>query len=139
MAGLKEDRPAVLGEVTQRVETGWGKLYVTVTEDPDGDPFEVFVTTGASGDIYNSQAEAIGKTVSAALRMADDRAAAAEEIAGQLIGIRTSRPAEDNGDTVYSIPDAIGIALRRHVRDRLEQPVRGRDDGGTHPHLDAEP
>lgn len=137
MEELKADRPDALRDVTQRLSTGWGKLYVIITEGEDGAPFEVFVNTGASGDLYNAQAEAIGKTVSTALRMADDRHAAAEELAEQLIGIRTSRAEDDNGDVIYSIPDAIGIALRRHVQDRIEQPVRGEDDG-LHPHMEED-
>lgn len=138
MGQLKAERPDALFDITQRIDTGWGKLYVIITEDGDGAPFEVFVKTGASGDLYNTQAEAYGKLASAALRMSDDREGAAEVLADNLIGIRTDRVADDNGDIIYSIPDAIGIALRRHVRGQIEQPVREEDDGGTHPHLDVE-
>jgi len=133
MGELKAERPDALHDVTQRIRTGWGKIYVIITEDGDGAPFEVFVNTGASGDVYNTQAEAYGKLASAALRMADDRRATAEVLADNLIGIRTDRVADDNGDTIYSIPDAIGIALRRHVRGRIEQPVREGEDDDRHP------
>lgn len=112
----KRERNPNLPSTTQRIDTGWGKIYVTIAVE-DGDPFEVFVNTGMSGGLFNAQAEAIGKTVSVALRMAEDREAAAAEIAEQLVGIRSDKVAVDNGDDILSVPDAIGIALRRHVLD----------------------
>ena len=119
----KRERDPELPSTTQRVDTGWGKIYVTIAED-DGDPFEVFVNTGMSGGLFNAQAEAIGKTVSVALRMAEDRGAAAEELADKLIGIRSDKVAMDSGDNILSVPDAIGIALRRHVRGMQGMEVR---------------
>jgi ribonucleoside-diphosphate reductase alpha chain len=111
----KAERPNHLGSTTQRIDTGWGKLYVTVTEDEDGEPFEVFVNTGMSGGLFNAQAEAIGKTVSVALRMTEDRTETAVQLSDQLMGIRTDKIGHDNGDEVLSVPDGIGIALRRHI------------------------
>ena len=128
----KRERDPNLPSTTQRVDTGWGKIYVTIG-DEDGQPFEVFVNTGMSGGLFNAQAEAIGKTVSVALRMAEDREAAAEELADQLVGIRSDKVAMDSGDDILSVPDAIGIALRRHVRGMQGMEVRGEETGGPEP------
>jgi ribonucleoside-diphosphate reductase alpha chain len=127
------DRPDVLPSATQEIDTGWGPVYVTVTEDPAGEPFEVFVVTGASGDIYNAQAEALGKACSTALRAAEDRSAVASELADRLIGIRTDRVSEDSGDDVLSIPDSVGLALRRHLEGAYGAAVKTPEDGNGEP------
>jgi ribonucleoside-diphosphate reductase alpha chain len=118
-------RPKALPGVTQRISTGWGNVYVTVNEAAEGEPFEVFVTTGRSGGSLNTQAEAIGKLASCALRAGCDPS----DVAASLEGIRSARVAADNGDTVHSIPDAVGLALRRHLMDPRDPaaaaPIRG--------------
>jgi len=100
-------------------------VYVTVNMDEGGEePFEVFVTIGQSGGLFNAQAEALGKTVSNALRSGAD----ARVIAEDLAGIRSDRVQEDNGDLVRSIPDAVGVAMLRVLDDKLGEPVRGDAD-----------
>ncbi|PSP77510.1 ribonucleoside-diphosphate reductase, partial [Halobacteriales archaeon QS_4_69_225] len=48
--GKKRPRPDVLRGVTQRIDTGYGKLYVNINEDPEtGRPFELFANIGNSG------------------------------------------------------------------------------------------
>ena len=117
---MPEARPEALPGATQRIKTGWGKVYVNINVGPEGEPFEVFVYTGASGGLYNSNAEAIGKLVSNALRCGCDPWTIVED----LEGIRSGRTQTDNGDDVHSIPDAVGLALRRHLEGRHGRPVR---------------
>jgi ribonucleoside-diphosphate reductase alpha chain len=123
----KSPRDHDLPSATQRIDSGWGKLYVSISYDDEG-PFEVFVTSGPSGSIYNSQAEAIGKLASTALRMAEDRQECAEELAANLMGIRSDRLNYDNGDEVYSIPDAVGLALHRFNTGRMGEGVRNGEE-----------
>jgi hypothetical protein len=118
---------------SQRIETGWGRVYVHIVDDGDGDPVEVFVNTGQSGGLYHATAETVGKLASAALQRADDRRDAARELEDKLIGVRSDKVAEDNGDTIYSIQDAVGVALRRHRLGACGQPVRNGDDDDVHP------
>ncbi|MFB6092189.1 MAG: ribonucleotide reductase N-terminal alpha domain-containing protein, partial [Haloquadratum sp.] len=47
--GKKRPRPDVLYGVTQRIDTGYGKLYVNINEDQNGKPFELFANIGNSG------------------------------------------------------------------------------------------
>lgn len=121
----KRDRPPALTSSTYRVNTGYGNVYVTIGVD-DGDPFEVFVNTGDSGGFTNAWCEALGKTISNALRVGAD----AEEVADDLTGIRTDRIAPDNGDNVRSIPDAVGIAMKRHVAGDPTLAIRGDAESG---------
>lgn len=125
----KRDRPDVLPSESQRIETGHGKVYVEITYT-EGDPmrgtadaFEVFITKGSSGGFTNAWADALSMTLSVALRSGVDT----HELADKLMGIRTGNVANDNGDSVLSIPDAVGIALKRHLEGRIEEQVREED------------
>ncbi|MFC7043570.1 adenosylcobalamin-dependent ribonucleoside-diphosphate reductase [Halonotius sp. GCM10025705] len=116
--GKKRPRPDVLYGVTQRVDTGYGKVYVNINEDDQGRPFELFANIGNSGGFTASFTEALAKTISTALRSGVDP----EEIAGELNGIRSPKVAWDKGEQINSIPDAIGTALRRYLDGDIEEP-----------------
>ncbi|MUV87207.1 adenosylcobalamin-dependent ribonucleoside-diphosphate reductase [Natronomonas sp. CBA1123] len=110
--GEKQPRPDVLHGVTQRIDTGYGKLYVNINEDPARErPFELFANIGNSGGFTASFTEALAKTISTALRSGVDP----EEIADELQGIRSPKVAWDKGEQINSIPDAIGTAMRRYL------------------------
>ncbi|KZN25615.1 ribonucleoside reductase large chain [Haladaptatus sp. R4] len=110
-------RPDVLHGVTQRVDTGYGKMYVNINEDENGEPFELFATIGNSGGFTNSFTEALAKVISYALRSGVDP----NEIASDLQGIRSPKVAWDKGEQINSIPDAIGVAMRRYLDGEIEK------------------
>jgi len=113
----KRPRPDVLHGVTQRIDTGYGKLYVNINEDEDGRPFELFANIGNSGGFTASFTEALAKTISTALRSGVDP----EELADELQGIRSPKVAWDKGEQIQSIPDAIGTAMRRYLDDEIDK------------------
>ncbi|WP_256297016.1 adenosylcobalamin-dependent ribonucleoside-diphosphate reductase [Haloarchaeobius salinus] len=113
----KRPRPDVLHGVTQRIDTGYGKLYVNINEDEQGRPFELFANIGNSGGFTASFTEALAKTISTALRSGVDP----EEIANELEGIRSPKVAWDKGEQIQSIPDAIGTAMRRYLDGDIEK------------------
>jgi ribonucleoside-diphosphate reductase alpha chain len=114
----KQSRPDVLHGVTQRIDTGYGKLYVNINEDPEADrPFELFANIGNSGGFTASFTEALAKTISTALRAGVDPS----EIAEELQGIRSPKVAWDKGEQIQSIPDAIGTAMRRYLDGDVER------------------
>ena len=116
--GKKRPRPDVLHGVTQRVDTGYGKLYVNINEDPEtGEPFELFANIGNSGGFTASFTEALAKTISTALRSGVDP----QEIASELQGIRSPKVAWDKGEQINSIPDAIGTAMRRYLDGEIDK------------------
>ena len=115
--GKKRPRPDVLYGVTQRIDTGYGKLYVNINEDGDGRPFELFANIGNSGGFTASFTEALAKTISTALRSGVDPS----EIASELQGIRSPKVAWDKGEQINSIPDAIGTAMRRYLDGEIEK------------------
>jgi ribonucleoside-diphosphate reductase alpha chain len=114
----KKERPNQLHGITQRIDTGYGKLYLTINEDPEtGEPFELFANTGYSGGFTNSFVDALAKTVSIALRSGVDP----REVVDKLEGIRSPKVAWDKGEQINSIPDAFGTGLRRYLDDEIDK------------------
>ena len=104
------DRPRTTYGVTERVRTGHGNMYVTINFEEGSQPFELFGTLGKSGGCDSAQLEAISRLVSLALRSGVDP----RHIIQQLRGI-TCCPAWDSGTLVRSSPDAVALALERHL------------------------
>ena len=71
----------------------------------------MFSTLGKAGGCDSAQLEAISRLVSLALRSGID----AQNIVDHLRGI-TCCPAWDEGTLVRSAPDAVALALERHLR-----------------------
>ena len=102
-------RPDRTYGVTQRMNTGCGKLYVTINRDDDGIA-EVFAQMGKAGGCANSQIEATGRLISLALRSG----VTAESIVRQLMGIRCPSPVWREGEMVLSCSDAIAKVVNEH-------------------------
>jgi ribonucleoside-diphosphate reductase alpha chain len=108
LMGAVLDRPETLFGFTTKTKTGYGHLYVTVTEF-EGRPFEVFATIGKSGRSTTAKTEAIGRLVSLALRAG----VTVDKIVDQLKGIGGEHPIFQDGGLVLSIPDAIARVLEK--------------------------
>jgi ribonucleoside-diphosphate reductase alpha chain len=122
---LPDERPDTLSSVTDKIKTGFGNLYVTITFF-NQKPFEVFTSIGKSGYSTMADAEAIGRLVSLALRSGVDPV----EVVNQLKGIGGSEPIFTEGGLVTSIPDAIAKVLERHFGS-AKAPVRDLDRAAT--------
>ncbi len=110
----KRQRPGVLRGWTVKTNSPLGDLYVTVNEDQDGRPFEVFCTLGKAGGAAMADAEAIGRLVSLALRSGIPINA----VRDQLRGISCDRAVGVGPNKVLSAPDAIGQALERYLEEK---------------------
>ncbi len=106
---IPEERPDTLNSITDKIKTGFGNLYVTITYFGQK-PFEVFASIGKSGYTTMADAEAIGRLISLALRSGVDP----KEVVSQIKGIGGSEPVFTDGGLVTSIPDAIAKVLERH-------------------------
>src|SRR5206468_887650 len=83
----KRSRPDLLKGATRRVETPLGTMYVNITEDDKGQPFEVFISLGKAGGALMADVEAIGRLISLALRSGIPL----REVYRQLRGISSDR------------------------------------------------
>ena len=119
-------RPETTHGVTRRVRTGEGNLYITINEDARG-PREVFTTIGKAGGVASTQAEAISRLISLALRSGVD----AQEIVKQLKGISGPSPTWENGRLILSTPDAIGQALSDYLDQRPQHKWEIVDNNAT--------
>jgi ribonucleoside-diphosphate reductase alpha chain len=110
----KRSRPEVLRGTTRRVETPLGTLYVTITEDDRGQPFEVFMTLGKAGGALMADVESLGRLISLALRSGIP----IKEIYRQLRGISSDRVIGLGPNKILSVPDAVGIAIERWMQEK---------------------
>jgi ribonucleoside-diphosphate reductase alpha chain len=112
---IPRPRPHITKGITRQVNTGCGRLYVTINEDEKG-LCELFASMGKSGGCATSQTEATGRLVSLALRSGVDPAS----IIDQLKGIRCPSPTWISGSTIYSCADAIATVLEDYLLEKKQ-------------------
>ena len=96
---------------TRKVKTGCGNLYVTINEDEEGRPFEIFTQIGKAGGCAASQCEAIGRMASLALRSGIQT----EDIVTQMRGISCHVPAGYGKEKILSCSDAVARAMEWYI------------------------
>jgi len=119
----KRSRPDLLKGATRRIETPLGTMYVNITEDDKGQPFEVFISLGKAGGALMADVEAIGRLISLALRSGIPM----REVYRQLRGISSDRVVGLGPNKVLSVPDAIGIAIEKWMQEKqgIQQDLLG--------------
>lgn len=105
-----QKRPDALPSTTHKIQTGLGRLYVTISE-LNNRPFEIFCSIGKSGYSTMADAEAIGRLISMALRSGIPP----QEVIQQLKGIGGSEQVFHNGSLIQSIPDAVAQVMEHHI------------------------
>jgi ribonucleoside-diphosphate reductase alpha chain len=110
----KRSRPETLKGSTRRIDTPLGTLYVTITEDDKGQPFEIFMSLGKAGGALMADVEAMGRLISLALRSGIPM----KELHRQLRGISSDRVIGLGANKVMSVPDAVGIAIEKWMQEK---------------------
>ena len=122
---IPRKRPEMIKGSTRLMKTGCGHLYITVNEDDKGHLFELFTSMGKAGGCASSQAEAIGRLISLALR---SNIEPDEAITSQLKGVRCHQPAWHSGGQILSCSDAIAKAIEQYKTDGKKGNGNGHKD-----------
>ncbi len=111
---IPRPRPTCVNGKTIEIETGCGSLYVTINEDEEGNPFELFAQIGKAGGCVASQTQSTARLCSLALRSG----LSPKSIIKHLIGISCHKPSGYGPNKVYSCSDAIAKALRWYIENQ---------------------
>ena len=98
------------------MNTPVGTAFITINEDENGDPLEMFINVGKAGSDVAAMAEALGRSISTALKFRGEVSARekAREFAEQLSGIGGRRSIGFGPTKIKSLPDAIAAAISVH-------------------------
>ena len=110
-------RPQKLVGHTYSMQTGCGKLFITINEFPDGKLAELFARQGKSGACVSAFTEAIGRMVSLGFRNDVD----VEDLMKQLIAIRCNKPCGFGNSQILSCSDAISKVIKMHLEEKLSK------------------
>jgi ribonucleoside-diphosphate reductase alpha chain len=115
----KKPRPRHLEGYTYSIQTPLGETYVTINENGDRQPFEVFINTAKAGSDTAAVSEAIGRSLSYILRMSSPipPRQRLEEVFQQYAGIGGRRPTGFGPNRVRSLPDGIAQALQEYLEN----------------------
>ena len=109
-------RPRSLPSTTTKLQTEYGSLYVTVSVDEDGEPFEVFGFLGKGGSFQHGVTELACRLISLHLR----RGTPLAEIIDQCAGIQEMAPFWNQLDgksvPVLGLGDGIAHILKTYVK-----------------------
>lgn len=134
-------RPFKVAGATYKLNTPVGVAFITINENQQGEPLEIFINVGKAGSDVAAMAEALGRTISATLRFSGDLGAKerAEEIAHQLAGIGGRRTVGFGPNKIRSLPDAVAVALSGHYGFQINgngiYSGVSKDTDGTQPDL----
>ena len=104
-----KEQPETLIGKTHRINTGLGRLHITVNQY-EGKPYEVFAVMGKAGQDVTADTESLGRLISLALQ----NGISIDDISKQLNGIGGNTQYIGKRGTVKSIPDAIGKVLKEY-------------------------
>lgn len=110
-------RPNLLTGATVKAQTPFGRAYITMNADENGNPFEVFITApGKAGSDLQADAEGLGRMISLSLRTTapQNRREMLKLVIEQLRDIGGTRSVGFGPQRVSSLPDAVARALEEH-------------------------
>ncbi len=122
MTAQTRPRPRSLPSTTTKLQTEMGNLYVTVSVDGDGEPFEVFGFLGKGGSFQHGVTELACRLISLHLR----RGTPMEEVIDQMQGIQEMAPffnkmPDGRSVAVLGLGDGIAHILKAHLKAREER------------------
>ena len=127
-------RPKIRHGFTHEVNTGHGKIYLTINCNLEGQPMEIFTNGGKNGSVNAANLEAMARLVSIALQ----EGVPAERLARTIENINDGTVAWDRLDEkdekpvcIISIPDAIGKVLNRFYCQSQQPALQTKSQANT--------
>jgi len=119
----KKPRPQALSGFTHLIDTPLGKAFVTINENGNLQPFEIFINTAKAGSDTAAVSEAIGRLVSYILRISSpvEPSRRLREIIRQMGGIGGGRSLGFGPNRVRSLPDGLAQIMERYLAEREER------------------
>ncbi len=119
----KKPRPRYLPGFTYSIETPLGKAFITINENGNSQPFEMFVNTAKAGSETAAVSEALGRLISYILRLVSpiEPSQRLREVVRQLTGIGGGRSLGFGANRVRSLPDGLSQVLEQYIRQRDER------------------
>ncbi|MCX8061492.1 MAG: ribonucleoside-diphosphate reductase, adenosylcobalamin-dependent, partial [Anaerolineales bacterium] len=116
----KKPRPRALHGYTYSINTPLGKAFITINENGDNQPFEVFINTAKAGSDTAAVSEAIGRLISYILRLASPvpPRERLKEVWRQLSGIGGGRSLGFGPNRVRSLPDGVAQVLAEYLENK---------------------
>lgn len=116
-------RPYKRKGVTVSKATPAGTAHITMNDDEEGRPFEMFIELGKGGSDIKAMAEALGRLASLVLRVSSPLTPKerVSEIVNQLRGIGGPRSMGFGKARVRSLPDALSQALEENYLGAQEE------------------
>jgi ribonucleoside-diphosphate reductase alpha chain len=118
----KKPRPRILHGYTFSISTPLGKAFITINENGNNQPFEVFINTAKAGSDTAAVSEAIGRLISYILRLASPIAPRErlKEVWRQLSGIGGGRSLGFGPNRVRSLPDGVAQLLAEYLEESVK-------------------
>jgi ribonucleoside-diphosphate reductase alpha chain len=119
----KKPRPRQLPGMTYNINTPLGKAFITINENGNSQPFEVFINTAKAGSETAAISEAIGRLLSYILRMASPLIPRErlEETVRQLSGLGGERSLGFGPNRVRSLPDGVAQVMAEYLSDTSQE------------------
>jgi len=119
----KKPRPRMLVGRTFTTNTPVGKAFVTINQNGNDQPFELFLNTAKAGSETAAVSEAIGRMLSYILRLASPVAPRKRlyEIFRQLRGIGGSRSSGFGPNRVSSLPDGVAQVIGEYLESTAHE------------------
>jgi ribonucleoside-diphosphate reductase alpha chain len=139
-AEAKKPRPRFLKGYTFSIDTPLGKAFVTINENGDDQPFEVFINTAKAGSDTAAVSEAIGRLISYILRLMSpiEPRTRLKEVLRQLAGIGGGRSLGFGPNRVRSLPDGVAHVLDEYLQGwEVEHGLNALQGGNGHNQIPA--
>ncbi len=129
MTATTRPRPRSLPSTTTKLNTEMGSLFVSVSVNEDGEPFEVFGFLGKGGSFQHGVTELACRLISLHLR----RGTSLEEVIEQIQGIQEMQPfwnqmGDGRSVPVHGLGDGIAHILKSLPRTRYGAHLRAREE-----------